>query len=87
MLSKIYGVKIMKLITTDKINLFRVFLINEEKSISTISKYIHDLEEFAHWLDYSEFDKSNVLAYKNHLIEIYAPSSVNTVLSSLKMVH
>ena len=73
----------MRTITSEQIQSFKKYLINEEKSTATILKYIHDVETFMHWLPNSKFDKSVVLTYKNYLIEQYAPASVNAALSSL----
>ena len=73
----------MRTITSEQIQSFKKYLVNEEKSTATILKYIHDVETFMHWLPNSKFDKSVVLTYKNYLIEQYAPASVNAALSSL----
>ena len=63
---------------------YRMYLINEEKSQSTIEKYLHDIKAFLGWLTVdAEFDKADVLAYKEHLCQTYAPASVNAALSSL----
>lgn len=73
----------MRTITSEQIQSFKKYLVNEEKSTATILKYIHDVETFMHWLPNSKFDKGVVLTYKNYLIEQYAPASVNVALSSL----
>ena len=73
----------MRIITNEQIEAFRVYLLNEEKALATIRKYIRDLREFLSWLPETAIDKSIVLTYKNHLIERYAPASVNAALSSL----
>ena len=73
----------MKTITSEQIKLFREYLVNEEKAMATIDKYIHDVEEFVRWLVNPQFDKGVVLTYKNYLTEHYAPASVNAALSSL----
>ena len=73
----------MKKITTEIIKSFKDYLINEEKSASTVNKYLHDLGEFQIWLGEQELCKTAVLAYKSYLCERYAPASVNAALSSL----
>lgn len=73
----------MKKITKPLIETFKAYLINEEKSSATIEKYIRDVSAFMEWLDNTVPDKGAVLRYKQHLIESYAPSSVNSVISSL----
>ncbi len=73
----------MKNITMKNIENFKKYLQNEERAAATTEKYIRDISAFSVWLDGKEFDKGVVLAYKEYLIERYAPASVNSVLSSL----
>ena len=73
----------MKRITKKLINDFREYLINEEKSVATIEKYIRDICAFHNWLCGRVVDKQTVLEYKAYLVENYKPASVNSVLSSL----
>lgn len=73
----------MKQLTKENIEEYRLNLINEEKSEITIEKYMRDIYAFAHWLEWREFEKVDVLFYKSELSKKYAPSSVNTVISSL----
>lgn len=73
----------MKNITSEQINVFKEYLFEEEKQTSTINKYIHDIECFRVWLDKKEVDKAKVLEYKKHLVSIYAPRSVNTIIASI----
>ena len=73
----------MRKITTEIIKSFNDYLVNEEKAISTIDKYIHNVREFQMWLDGQELCKTTVLTYKAYLCKYYAPASVNAALSSL----
>ncbi len=73
----------MRIITKEMLENYKLHLINEEKSVATIEKYVHDVTEFAEWLEAKELEKSTVLAYKAKLLERYAPTSVNAALSSL----
>ena len=73
----------MKIITNELVQKFKEYLINEEKSFSTVEKYIHDVLVFKTWMNGAEITKTDVLSYKQELTEKYAPTSVNTVLSSL----
>ena len=73
----------MRKITNETIRSFNDYLINEEKAAATIGKYLHDVGEFQIWLSEKELCKMEVLAYKSHLCEHYAPASVNAALSSL----
>lgn len=73
----------MKKITNKIIQKYKNHLINEEKSQTTIDKYIRDITAFAKWTDGRSIDKQTVLTYKEILISSYAPRSVNSILSSL----
>ena len=70
-------------ITGELISDFKTYLINEEKSIATVKKYLRDITAFMLWLGVRSVEKNVVLEYKTVLIEKYAPASVNSVLSSL----
>ena len=72
----------MRKITTEIIRSFNDYLINEEKAVATVNKYLHDVGEFQIWLGEQELCKTAVLAYKSYLCESYAPASVNAALSS-----
>ena len=73
----------MRKITTEIIKSFNVYLINEEKAVATVNKYLHDVGEFQIWIGEQELCKKAVLAYKSYLCERYAPASVNAALSSI----
>ena len=73
----------MKEVTRERMDAFREYLINEEKSEATVSKYLHDLAVFAEWLGEHELEKIAVMEYKASLCEKYAPASINATLSSL----
>ena len=73
----------MKKIKDKYIENFKKYLQDEERAAATIEKYIRDILAFCVWLTEKEINKSVVLAYKEHLIETYAPASVNSILSSL----
>ena len=40
----------MKEVTRERMDAFREYLINEEKSEATVSKYLHDVAVFAEWM-------------------------------------
>ena len=73
----------MKEIQQEQVEVFRSYLINEEKAMTTVNKYINDVIKFVRWLSSSQIDKNVVLHYKKYLIERYAFASVNAMLSSL----
>lgn len=72
-----------KTITQDLIENFENYLINEEKACATLEKYMRDIKAFFEWISGTEIDKRKVLDYKEYLIGKFAPTSVNSVLSSL----
>lgn len=73
----------MKVITDDVIKNFENHLYEEEKSTNTIKKYIRDVWAFYLYIGNKALEKADVIEYKKHLCEVYAPRSVNSVLSSL----
>ena len=73
----------MRCISNETIILFKNYLLDEEKAPATIEKYIRDVSSFAHWLGGRELSKTEVVSYKLFLSESYAPTSVNSVISSL----
>ena len=77
------GVLTMKKISQSLITGFKEHLMYEEKSPSTISKYIRDVTEFGQCMGERVVTKADVINYKQNLIEKYSPASVNSVLSSL----
>lgn len=66
-----------------KINDFKFFLSDEEKSEATIEKYIRDVRFFGEYIADREITKQEVMEYKKNLVESYAPASVNSMLVSL----
>lgn len=74
---------IMKKITREDIELYKMYLVDEEKAAATIEKYLHDVSELKIWLGERELCKSAVLEYKSYLCDRFAPASVNAALSSL----
>lgn len=72
-----------KTISPDLIKNFENYLIEEEKACATQEKYIRDITAFSDWTKGEHIDKRKVLAYKEYLKSNFAPSSVNSILSSL----
>lgn len=73
----------MKKVTQSLITEFKTYLIEDEKSSATLEKYMRDINAFCRWLCEREADKKTVLEYKEYLMQSYAHSSVNSILSSL----
>ena len=73
----------MRTISENLIGSFKTHLLNEEKSASTLEKYIHDCTVFSVWLGSRMMSKELVLEYKQGIMQKLAPASVNAVISSL----
>lgn len=72
-----------RIITPEKINSFKMYLYEEERSENTIEKYIRDIRCFVKLAGVVDLQKADVLEYKRGLCERYAPSSVNSMISSV----
>ena len=79
----------MRKLTQSKIEKFKAYLKNEERSSATIERYTRDLERFRRWLEDNEnggknaVTKGGVLNYKANLLEKYAVTSANSIISSI----
>lgn len=72
-----------RILTQKIINTFKEFLIQEEKSMITVEKYIRDVNAFKEYVNGFEITKNIVLAYKKELVSRYAVRSVNSKLASV----
>ena len=73
-----------KVITEQELESFRKWLILEEKSESTVEKYLRTLQVLQALPMDRLSQKERVLSYKAALLEEgYAPRSVNSMLASL----
>lgn len=73
-----------KLITMEKVEEFKTFLIAEEKAENTVEKYMRDVRAFTAWQGQRPVTKEKVVEYKAKLLESgYARGSVNSMLVSL----
>lgn len=73
---------------TENITNFEHYLLEEERSLATIEKYLRDVRRFLSFL--SDFpkelmiSKEHTLAYKQYLSEYgYAPASINSMLIAM----
>ena len=73
----------MRNITAIRLQDFKNYLKEEEKSHLTIDKYVRDVTAFMSWLGDRVFDKAAVLEYKEIIRVDYAARSVNSIISSL----
>ncbi len=70
-------------IAEETLRKYRIRLIEQEKSIHTIEKYMRDIQSFIAFLTDVEppLSKMQVIAYKESLKTRYATSSVNSMLT------
>ncbi len=72
----------------EEITRFENYLREEEKSHATIEKYLRDIRQFLSFLsDFPEemIEKVHTIAYKESLVEKYAPASVNSMLTAMNL--
>ena len=62
---------------------FSVYLRYEEKSKATQETYFRDIKNFYRYVGVRPITKEEVISYKEHLKEKYAPASVNSMLVAL----
>lgn len=72
-----------RILTADIIENFRKNLELQEKSTSTIEKYIRDVKAFSAYTENAAITKEKVIAYKKYLRNNYAVRSVNSMLASI----
>lgn len=71
-------------IERERLELFRVYLVERECSCATIAKYLHDVGLLAAFSGGTVEDKSTLIAFKRHLQEQgYAAASVNSMLAAV----
>lgn len=62
---------------------FRQNLLENEKTLTTIQKYMHDVQHFVNYVAGGELSKATVLNYKFELEHNYAIRSANSMLAAL----
>lgn len=68
----------------EQINVYGRHLFTEERSHSTIKKYLRDIRAFTNWISDGLVTKEVAMNWKSYLLERgYAPVSVNAMLSAL----
>lgn len=70
-------------LTTDLINKYVHYLEDQERSAATIQKYTHDLRELLAYVGNAPLTKALIISWKNHLPEIYALSTANTMIAAV----
>lgn len=69
--------------TNELIKKFENYLYEEERSDNTIEKYLRDVRAFYAYIGSKNMEKADVVGYKKRLCGVYAPKSVNSMLSSV----
>lgn len=72
-----------RIITNQTINSFEKYLIENEKAVATIQKYMHDIHCFVEYAAEQTLDKALILNYKGMLEYKYAVRSANSMLAAL----
>lgn len=73
-----------KRITEARMKHFADYLIQEERSVGTVEKYLRDIRAFAGWLGEQQAKREYVIRWREHLLQKgYAPVTINSMLSSL----
>lgn len=67
----------------ERIEEFKTYLFNDERSVATVGKYLHDLRVFYEFMDGKELSKTTVLEYKSNLLIKYAVTSANSMLAAV----
>lgn len=71
------------MLTTEEIKTYVIYLQEQERADSTIQKYTHDLTVLLGYLADRPLSKAALVSWKEHLTEIYAPASVNSMLAAV----
>lgn len=72
-----------RILCLERIEGFRGFLQEQEKSPATMEKYLRDVRAFAQFAGERPVTKELVMAYKQHCLECYAVRSVNSMLAAV----
>lgn len=76
-------IEIGQVINERQIEEYQDYLLQEERSINTIKKYIHDIKTFFYFLKGQRITKEILLKWKEYLLTVFAPSSVNSMLAAI----
>jgi len=72
-----------RVLTREHISCYIVFLEEQEKSRATIAQYAHELNEVEVFFHGTALTKAGVIQWKEQLIEKYATSSCNAMITAL----
>jgi len=72
-----------RILKAPKMKEFEFYLRDEERSASTIEKYLRDVRFFASFIGEAELTKQNVLEYKHQIGQTYAVASANSMIAAV----
>lgn len=72
-----------RILTDERLKAFEHALIQEEKKLQTIQKYMRDIRKLADYLDGRELTKERLISYKEYLAKsgVYRVTSINSFLA------
>lgn len=70
-------------ILSERMEAFKQYLVNEEKSDSTIEGYMRNIKRFIRYAGDGKVSKNTVLEYKSRLIKMYKTATINAALSAI----
>lgn len=71
------------IITKKMLSKFELFLHEDEKSKTTIDKYLRDIRFFTEYANGRSVDKKMVINYKSYIGEKYAVASANSMIAAI----
>ena len=72
-----------RILTPTQLDEWKSLLLQEERSGATVEKYLRDVRAFMEYADGRPLTKELTIEYKRHLLECYAPTSVNSILAAV----
>lgn len=72
-----------QILNRQQLETFASYLRDEEKSMATIEKYMHDIRYFMTFIGDQNITKQAIKEYKDFLSHRYAATSVNSMLAAL----
>ncbi len=73
----------MRILSADSIKEYAQYLCEQEKSITTVKTYTHNLAMVENYFNGTELTKTKIIEWKESLISEYAISTVNAILAAL----
>ena len=73
----------LRILTPEIVDKYIDFLREQEKSVSTVHKYIYVIGNFCKYMAGRTITKTDVIVWKEELTSIYASASVNTMIAAV----